>query len=481
MRIDDTASIPCLVLTHGHDDINRESLTSIINCDPRLEIDVVHNPSGAESGSFISFARECVGRNDIRSFTLFDENISNNAVLLFLLENLERYKANRVVISDGDIVAPKSLVQEQLSVLDAHSNVLACGLRLDASAWDDSLSIKKDLVERFNTARFEEADYVNTATGMWMTMFRGPELVAILQTIRDNRLRLTDGQIKNLGAALFQKQWVATKRSLGRELNRERPDYYDTKAVSTRGFADHSPEPPGSNYATWNHDWVVPARRWHGGEQERVSFPQLPRALPRFRGTLEEDPVVKGLRSGQIRYDKGYLANHLMRATRPGLAFVTCEGQCLSGLPRLPDRSALFISPQPEPGETIASLTEVDCGPVLIAREAGECRSILTTIKRFLGPGASLHGMVFNAEAARRQFAEGIPPALAHIPAGLRTFAADFGQDSRIGGSEGTIEKLVERLWSDEALGSWLNTGSGSLNLKPSLKNPHLAHFRVTI
>jgi hypothetical protein len=117
----------------------------------------------------------------------------------------------------------------------------------------------------------------------------------------------------------------------------------------------------------------------------------------------------------------------------------------------------------------------------LIAREAGECRSILTTIKRFLGPGASLHGMVFNAEAARRQFAEGIPPALAHIPAGLRTFAADFGQDSRIGGSEGTIEKLVERLWSDEALGRWLNTGSGSLNLKPSLKNPHLAHFRVTI
>jgi hypothetical protein len=474
-------AIPCLVLTHGRDDIMQESLASIVDCDARLEIDVVHNPSATEEGTFLDAAKTYVSLGKIHSLTVFDENISNNAVLLYLIDNLDRYSADRVVISDGDIVAPPSLIEEQLSILDRHSQLLACGLRLDASAWHESLSIKKDLVERFNTPRFEEPDFVNTATGMWMTMFRGPELASILRTIVDNRLRLTDGHVKNLGAALFQKQWVATKDSIGRELNRERPDYYETKAVSTQGFTDHSPEPPGSNYATWNHDWVVPASRWQGDQHERVSFEPLPPALPRFRGPLDQDPVVDELSSGRLTYERGYLANHLMRASRPGLAFVVCNGQRLTGLPRLADRSALFISTQSEPGETITKLVDVDCGAVLIGHEAQECRSILTTMQRFVGAGTLLHGIVFRAEAVRHQIAAGDRTAFSHMPSILRRQATVLAGSECPGALEAEIESLVGRLWSDEALANWYDGRCQSLDLSASAKNPHFAYFRVKL
>lgn len=482
MRTNGAVGIPCLVLTHGRDDINQTSLSSLIECDARLDIDVVHNPSSAETGSFIDYARTCVAEGNIRSFTLFDQNISNNAFFLFLLENLDRYTADYVVLSDGDILAPKSAIDEQIAILDTYSDILACGLRLDASSWHDALDIKKDLVERFNTPRFEAKDYVNTATGMWLTMFRGPELVSIAQTLRDNRMRLTDANIKQLGAALFQKQWVATKNSIGRELNRERPDYYETKAVSTRCFADHSPEPAGSRYATWNHDWVVPATRWLGGEERRVSFPPLPPAVPRFRNSLDDDPVVRELLNGGLRCSHGYLANHLMAATKPGLAFVVGDRRCPTGITALtPDRSALFVSTVPEPGEKLAELVEVDLGAVLLSREADDCQSILTTLRRFLAPDSLLHGIVFSAEEVRRRSADGQPPQRGLLPPSLHSRAADLAEGRAMdGGRSDAIEQFLGRLWSDEAVIAWAK-GHGSLQLSKSVKNPDLAYVRLRL
>ena len=483
MRTNPVSSIPCLVLTHGRDDINQASLTSIIDCDPRLDVDVVHNPSATEDGSFIDFARACAADGKIRSFTLFDQNISNNAFFLFLLENLDRYTADRVVLSDGDILAPKSIIDEQTAILAAHSDVMACGLRLDARAWDDSLVIKENFVDRFNTSRFEHEDYLNTATGMWMTMFRGPELASIVRTLRDNGLRLTDTNLKQIGAALFQKQWVATKKSVGRELNRERPDYHDAKAVSTQAFNEHSPEPSGSKYATWNHDIVAPAIRWLGDQEEVVAYSPLPPAKPRFRGPLDDDPVVEQLKSGQLQHGRGYLAKHLVATSDPGLALIVCDRDCPTGLPALmSDRSALFISNRSEPGDQIATLAEMDLGPVFLGREASECRAILTTIRRFLGPGSLLHGILFSAEEVRRHFAEGQPPQASILPPNLHRLATIVAERRTIGdAADGAVDKFVDRLWSDEAVAAWINVGNGSLQLSKSVKNPHLAYFRVKL
>jgi hypothetical protein len=472
--------IPCLVLTHGRDDINRTSLLSIIDCDPRLDIDVVHNPSTAEDGSFIDFARKCVAAGTIRSFTLFEENISNNAFLLFLLGNKNRYDADFVIVSDGDILAPKTLVDEQLAIFEHHTEVLACGLRLDATVWDDSLVIKDDFVRRFNTSRYDEGDYLNTATGMWMTMFRGPELVSILEAIHDNGLRLTDANLKQLGAALFQKQWVATKSSVGRELNRERPDYHGTKAISTQHFAHHSPEPAGSKYATWNHNCVAPAVEWDRDGERPVNFAPLPEARPRFRGTIENDPVVSKLKSGQLHHSRGYLANHLLAATNPGLAFIISDGHCSTGLPHLgPERSALYISTSPEPGGLLAALEEVDLGPVLLTLEAGHCRSILSTTARFLGKGALLHGILFGADDVRHNSSLGNPPQASLLPPALRGSASELA--GKRGTGDGAIGEFVQQLWTDEALQDWLPQGASPPFFSKSVKNPNLSYFRVTL
>ena len=87
-----------------------------------------------------------------------------------------------------------------------------------------------------------------------MTVFRSVELFAILDVLQANRRRLTDGNIKILGGLLFNKIGVATRRSFGREINRERSDYVDEKSKSLDAFAKFSPEPAGSRYALWNHD-----------------------------------------------------------------------------------------------------------------------------------------------------------------------------------------------------------------------------------
>ena len=98
-------------------------------------------------------------------------------------------------------------------------------MRLDASRWDDSLPPKKESLLRFNSDRFETEDYVDSATGLWATMFRGRELFSIVDAMVANGIRFTDGNLKLFGSLMFQKHWVATKRSIGRELNRERVDY----------------------------------------------------------------------------------------------------------------------------------------------------------------------------------------------------------------------------------------------------------------
>ena len=165
-------SIPCLVLTHGRDDICEKSLASFIEGDTRFAIDIVHNPGAEENGSFLQAARNWVTAGRTRSLTVFDVNISNNAILLYLLANRDRYERDYVLLTDGDIVAPPGLVDEQVRIFQSHSHIFACGLRLDASRWDDSLPPKKESLLRFNSDRFETEDYVDSATGLWATMFR---------------------------------------------------------------------------------------------------------------------------------------------------------------------------------------------------------------------------------------------------------------------------------------------------------------------
>ena len=445
-------TIPCLILTHGRDDICRESLASIVESDPRFVVDVVHNPSSEEDGSFLRGVKDKVSAGVVRSLTIFDANISNNAVLLYLLANRNQYERDYVVLTDGDIVAPAGLIDEQIGILEKHSDVFACGLRLDASLWDESLPAKKEMLARFDTSRFATEDYLNTATGLWMTMFRGRELFAIVDAMMDNGIRFTDGNLKLFGSLLFQKNWVATKRSTGRELNRERIDYHDRKAISTSHFGDHSPEPTGSNYATWNHDLVAEATTWTAVDEVRQDFPALPPALARYRGPLQHDPLVKQIASGAIKRPSAYVVKAAIRAIQPGLALVLTEGKRQSGISVLPgDRSVLFIACEPEAGPQISGVERIDVSHWLITRELDDCLPIVRNLSRLLGGGGAITGLMFRAEPARRALRSAAGLISNYVPAVLRETAAEW---AKAGGQSdgGEVEAFANRLWTDENL-----------------------------
>lgn len=474
-----SATIPCLFLSHGIDEINCRSLASVVESDSRLSVDVIHNPSDAENGQFLEFARKSILDGSIRSLTTFDENISNNSIILYLLANRQRYSQGFIVLTDGDILVPKGAIEEQLKILNDHSHIFACGLRIDASRWSDGLPVKSNSYERFNTAKFETADYVNSATGLWMAMFRGPELFAILDAMQRNRIRLTDGNIKQFAAAIFQKSWVATKQSVGRELNRERHNYYSTKAESTKNFGDHSPEPAGSRYATWNHDIVSPATEWLDGTERRIEFEPLPTALPRFRPKLEDDPVASALARGELEHRRAYLINSMMNLTQPGLALVLTRERCASGFRVDDQRSVLFISEiEEEAGPTIRPMNEIDFAGVLVGRSASQGRTVLGNLGRFVSDETVMKGVVYIAEAMRNQLRTGSSSFAAHLASDAKDAAIVLANSAKQG-EQGGIAEFVAGLWTDEAFEQYASEKGWHLSVTPRAANAYLANFEV--
>jgi hypothetical protein len=257
--------------------------------------------------------------------------------------------------------------------------------------------------------------------------------------------------VKLFGALLFQKHWVATKRCIGRELNRERIDYYDRKAVSTGHFGDHSPEPRESNYATWNHNLTASATTWIGPEEARQDFAPLPPAVARFRGCLEDDPVVKQMASGAFARPSAYVVKSAIRVTRPGLALVLADSRSQSGIPELPgDRSVLFISPRAEPGPSVGRVRCIDAGLSLITRPLGESISVVGNIARLLGGGGTIRGLAFKAEAAREALRSGARLLAGYVPAAFRETAAELAESGEA--AHAKLEAFLNGLWTDENL-----------------------------
>lgn len=472
--------IPCLILTHGRDSVNRLSLEAVLHCDARFDIDVVHNPSVLEDGTFTSYARELVANGRISSFTQFDENISNNAVLVFLLENLERYSAEFVVLSDGDVVPPPGLVAEQIDILRAHSEVMACGVRIDATSWSDTLSVKADLVRRFNTSMFETEDFVDSATGLWMTMFRGCELRLLIETMVANAIRFTDGNLKRMGGILLDKKWVATKRSIGRELNREQPDYHDARATSTTVFGAYSPEPAGSRYATWNHDHVCQATTCRREEELRVTYPPLAPAAARFRDSIETDRVVVASQSGELTHALGYVTRHPSQARKPGLVFVLSRGRPSMGIPHLPgERSLLFIGPEDTPGSQLYGLDELDFDATLITWTAEEAKALLNLFARFIGSGGTVKGIVFHSATVREHISQGEHPARGHLPPPVRNEAIRLA--SRCAPvDDPALDEFIGTLCSDEVVSEFARRAGWEIRTSPPTPGRHFAYVQLT-
>ncbi len=359
-------AIPCLVMSHGLDEINIASLRSMLESEAPLVIDVVHNPWPAEDGSFEAFCLEAIRQGRVNSFTRLDENISNNAVHLALAIDRERYlQSPYMIVTDCDVTAPPDAVLEELAILERHPHLFACGLRIDASRWPDGLHVKQDLVARFNTAAYEREDHILSGTGIWMSMFRTAELYRVLDLLDANGIRFIDGNLKRMAMVAFNQGWAATKRSMGRELNRERTDYDNRKSVSMSGFGAHSPEPQGSRFATWNHNVTSGGVRTDRDGSSRLEAPRLVEAAARVRGPLDEDSLVQSLLATETPLEVRATPHTRPHrgGTRIQLVAAGTAPHSLTGLPD--DGSILYISTTDGEGPALPVFKRIDVGGLL--------------------------------------------------------------------------------------------------------------------
>jgi hypothetical protein len=334
----------CVLLAYGEPALCRQSLDSFLACGERLEIDVLENPHPQTGAGLRDHARTLLAQGHIRSYVQFEQNISNNAMSLHLASLKGSGDDEFIVLSDGDVLVPSGTIAEQRAIFANHPEVFACGLRVDASKWPDGLSVKAQLYERMNTPKHETGDYVNSATGLWCTLFRAAELRAALEFLDANRRRLTDGHLKFFGQHILRKRWVATKDSLGRELSREATDYGARKKVAQDQLAAHGPEPL-SSYGIWNHAKVA-RYTVHSRDTARIVDPApLPPSVPRHREALATDVVIAAIANGELGFETGYLVGRVPTpASPPGLYAVWQErGVVSTGYPRYTDDKAVVF------------------------------------------------------------------------------------------------------------------------------------------
>ena len=227
-----------------------------------------------------------------------------------------------------------------------HTNVFACGLRVDASLWADELPVKMRLVERMNGDRFEREDYVATATGFWSALFRSHELLEAMRFLNSNGRRFNDGNLKFFGNKVLHKQWVATERTIGRELNREQPGHRDGQNVALAALSRLSPEADGDRYALWNHRKVSPYTISSSSGTVRIEPHALSPSVRRHRGVLASDVVFGCLSRGELEFDTGYFVKRIPNPqSPPGLYLVWQDkGVAESGYPRFTaDKALVFV------------------------------------------------------------------------------------------------------------------------------------------
>lgn len=424
--------IPCLVMSHGLDSINIESLRSIMTCDARLQVDVIHNPWPHEEGAFNSLCLGAMREGRINSYTSLDRNISNNAIHMALTRTRERYLAARyMIVTDCDVVAPAGLVSEQVGILERRLELFAVGLRVDPSAWPDSNPAKGVLERRFGAPSNLRDDHIVCGTGMWMVMFRTSELYQVFDLANANRLRFVDANLKRLASLALGKEWAATRRSVGRELNRESGDYEWRRSISMSAFGAYSPEPAGDKYAAWNHNLTSGGHVHLGSGSSRVEPVELVEALPRFRGSLEEDRLLRIIMAGGQHLS--VTASQSFQPDQPGLQIILDQGSPVQSLTGLPGgRMVLHLGPIDAVGRQFPILNRVDVGSLMNHAESRFIKAWLGALVRLLTDGGVITGDMsdptFHPQAwSQRGFektaaAKGWEIAVSASPDGRRKF-----------------------------------------------------------
>ncbi|QDU92539.1 glycosyltransferase family A protein [Lignipirellula cremea] len=244
------ARIPCVVIVFFDEDTVRQALDALVRLSHRLEIHVVENWSPQTATAIRPYVESLLREGKIHAYYLFEENISNNALLTVLEHGHVPLDRDYILITDGDLVPDSDdWLEEELAVLQAHPEVFACGIRLDLA----NMPLKTFPDMQFSWSPVDRGDYLEALTGGHHLLLRGPDFQAFMNYRRRKNLRFVDS-VMHQYAARQRRRWAATRDSSAVHLTWDM--YADLEHPYTKlKVATYQ------NGACWDHSMVCPYER----------------------------------------------------------------------------------------------------------------------------------------------------------------------------------------------------------------------------
>jgi hypothetical protein len=244
---DNKIKIACVLLAFLNLKVVSRSIESVIQEKIRnaesieLDIYVVENYSIATESELSPYLCDLVNQGVIFKYIKFLDNITNNAFDYAMSGELFDYESyDYLIVSDGDIEIPASTIDEQVSILQKCDEVMVCSLQIDATNWTQTESLGKRgeaIAEEYAMLTKGDKPYIIHEAGFWFLMFRSKELLKIVTFAQSNGLRVLDITYRQIVRLIENKLWVATKKSIGRELNRDAEfsnSYYEIDRIKIK-------------------------------------------------------------------------------------------------------------------------------------------------------------------------------------------------------------------------------------------------------
>lgn len=202
--------IPCFVLIFSEPALIKNALHNLVQ-NKNLDIYVIENKSSQSSENH-SFCLDLLQRRLISNYSLFDENISNNAFEVIIRQYKEVIKeADYVLVTDGDLTVQNSQwLSEEIEILNNYPDVFVCGVKL---------SLHNLPLEAFPESgswvpaptNIHEA-YTEQLSGIHLTLWRSKEFMTLFKWMQKNGKPFLDGVIQQYCAERGMK-WAVTNQA----------------------------------------------------------------------------------------------------------------------------------------------------------------------------------------------------------------------------------------------------------------------------
>jgi hypothetical protein len=200
------------VLVFDQLEIIKKSLNFLSKYSDRLDLIIIENPS-THTPQISNFINGLGKKKLIRSYYLFEENVTSNAMVTVLDETLSLIaKSPYAIITDGDLISSDTgWLDEEISILSKNREVFACGVTLDKS----NLPIKAfpEAAGWIPPDVSEQPDYFEAATGGHLMMLRGKDFAEYIRWKNENKILHIDDEMRKYCYQTLGKKWARTKKT----------------------------------------------------------------------------------------------------------------------------------------------------------------------------------------------------------------------------------------------------------------------------